>query len=164
LTFWITGAGVDLMPVAFVGIFIPYGCGADGAEILEGADGAGGVNDMPADLAGGGAPMPDRDGGGADTLAGAGGAPMPDKDGGGLVLAGAAGAAMPRLLVAAAGAAVAALAAACPLSLAPPPDGVDAFEGPEVVFDGEDFAAACPLSLPPPPEEALFDVDDFAAA
>ncbi len=142
LTFWITGALSEASPVAFVGIFIPYGCGADGAEIFEGADGAGGVNDMPTDFTGGGAPIPDRDGGGADTLAGAGGAPMPDKDGGGLDLAGAAGAAMPRLLVAAAGAAGAAFAAACPLSLAPPPDGVDAFEGAEVVFDGEDLAAA----------------------
>lgn len=55
-----------MSPVAFVGIFIPYGCGADGAEILEGAEGAGGVNDMPADLTGGGAPIPDRARGAAD--------------------------------------------------------------------------------------------------
>ena len=60
------GAGVDLRPVAFVGIFIPYGCGAEGAEIFEGADGAGGVNDMPTDFTGEGAPTPDRDFGGAD--------------------------------------------------------------------------------------------------
>lgn len=163
MTFWITGAGVDLMPVAFVGIFIPYGCGADGAEILEGADGAGGVNDMPADLAGGGAPMPDRDGGGAEAFIGAGGAPMPDKDFGGVAVfagaggepipdsdiggddfAGAAGAAGPRLLVAG-------VAAFAGVAFAAALDGVELFAL------GEDLEAACPLSLAPPPEEDVFD-------